>query len=341
MNIEQARGLSLESFIKRLGYEEVRKGNAREAWFLSPLRAEKTASFKVDRKLNKWIDFGDGSKGDIVDFVRAYGPRRGWGTLDVSQSLERIASIAGEQVNLQRRPTWHAGEGRGKSEPARTPARRDDTFRIDRIGPLQYKKLIDYLRERKLHIGTAKEYLQQVVYTHTPSGRKYFGLTWENEAGGQEVRSPLFKTVIGSKAPSLIEVKYPHTTAGTAIFEGMTDYLSHLQLLRKEAMSRAIVLNGTGLYREAIELIKGLPQQEPVRAYLQNDEAGLKTTVKLKEGLPQLEIQNHKYAAYKDINDLLTGKPMTPSGKRAALKVLEGELRDSGKQIKQSRSMGD
>ena len=325
MNIEQARGLSLENFIKQLGYREVQKGRSYEAWFNSPLRDEKSPSFKVDRNTNKWIDFGEDKKrSDIIDFVKIYGERRGWGTLTTSQALERIASISGESPKISR-PTR---QREFTSKIGSRDTKSADTFRIDLITPLQSKELIDYLRLRRLRITPAKDVLQQIHYTHVPSQRQFYGLTWANEQGGQEVRSANFKAVIGPKAPSVIDVNHPKTAPGTAVFEGVTDYLSYLQLARKEVMSRAIIMNSTNTYKEVIELVKNQPEAEPVRGYLQNDRAGLVAAYRLKQGIPGLDLKNHLYSAYADVNDYLTGKPMLLADKQYAVKVLGSDLRN-------------
>ena len=328
MNIEQARSLSLENFIKQLGYQEVAKGRSNEAWFKSPLRNEKTPSFKVDRTTNKWIDFASESKQyDIIDFVKAYGERSGWGSLNTSEALQRIAQVTGEpprQTTRQTRASQVTPEV--KSQPASSP----DTFRIDYIGPLQSKKLVDYLRERKLLIGPAKDYLQQIHYTYLRTNRQYYGLTWPNEKGGQEIRSPRFKTIIGNKAPSIFEVKHPRTMQGTAVFEGMMDYLTYLQIAKREVMAKAIVMNSTATYQRVIELVKERPITEPVQAFLQNDKAGLETAIKLKQALPHLQIQNHSYSAYGDLNDYLIGKPLVMEDKKFAQQVLGNELKQEG-----------
>lgn len=46
------------------------RGN--DFWFLSPFRKERTASFKVNRKLNCWYDHGEGAGGNLVDFGKRY-----------------------------------------------------------------------------------------------------------------------------------------------------------------------------------------------------------------------------------------------------------------------------
>ena len=58
-------------YLSKLGYEPVKVRNC-DYWYLSPLREEKTASFKVNKKLNRWYDHGLGKGGNIIDFGIAY-----------------------------------------------------------------------------------------------------------------------------------------------------------------------------------------------------------------------------------------------------------------------------
>ena len=67
MNIEQAKNISIMTLLDKLNFKPQRINN-KEAWFLSPFREEKTASFKVDLNRNTWHDFGSGKGGDILDF---------------------------------------------------------------------------------------------------------------------------------------------------------------------------------------------------------------------------------------------------------------------------------
>ncbi len=60
MNTSKAKEISIVKVLQNLGCEVV-KTNGDELWFLSPFRLEKTPSFKVNRKMNKWFDFGEKS----------------------------------------------------------------------------------------------------------------------------------------------------------------------------------------------------------------------------------------------------------------------------------------
>lgn len=57
LNCEQAKHIDLVDYLATLGHhpEKIRNN---DYWYLSPLREEKTASFKVNRKLNVWYDHG-------------------------------------------------------------------------------------------------------------------------------------------------------------------------------------------------------------------------------------------------------------------------------------------
>jgi DNA primase len=59
MNAKQAKQIPIEVYLDKLGCKPkiIRKNNL---WYSSPLRKEKTASFKVNKNLNTWYDFGAG-----------------------------------------------------------------------------------------------------------------------------------------------------------------------------------------------------------------------------------------------------------------------------------------
>ncbi len=59
------------AYLEKLGFQP-EKINNYDHWYLSPLREEKQASFKVNRKLNAWYDHGSGKGGNIIDFGIVY-----------------------------------------------------------------------------------------------------------------------------------------------------------------------------------------------------------------------------------------------------------------------------
>jgi DNA primase len=71
LSIEEARQIDITDYLSRLGYQPTKVRNY-DYWYLSPLRIEKTPSFKVNKKLNVWFDFGEGKGGNLIDFAIQY-----------------------------------------------------------------------------------------------------------------------------------------------------------------------------------------------------------------------------------------------------------------------------
>src|SRR5688500_8509892 len=71
MNCAEANQMDLVEYLYSLGFhpEKIRNN---DYWYLSPLRDEKTASFKVNKVLNLWFDHGMGKGGNLIDFALLY-----------------------------------------------------------------------------------------------------------------------------------------------------------------------------------------------------------------------------------------------------------------------------
>jgi len=65
---EKARKLDMVDYLSKLGYQPSKIKNF-DYWYLSTLRHEKTASLKVNKKLNCWYDHGIGNGGNLIDFA--------------------------------------------------------------------------------------------------------------------------------------------------------------------------------------------------------------------------------------------------------------------------------
>ena len=71
LDCAQVRAIDLVDYLADAGHQPTKIRN-HDYWYVSPLRAEKTASFKVNRKLNRWYDHGIGKGGNVVDFAILY-----------------------------------------------------------------------------------------------------------------------------------------------------------------------------------------------------------------------------------------------------------------------------
>src|SRR5688500_15513868 len=63
--------IDIVNYLEKLGYKPA-KVTKNDYWYLSPLRDEKTPSFKVNKSINCWYDFGLGEAGSLIDFGIKY-----------------------------------------------------------------------------------------------------------------------------------------------------------------------------------------------------------------------------------------------------------------------------
>ncbi len=85
MKCEEGNKLDLVEYLLSLGFTPAKiRGN--DYWYLSPLRNEKEASFKIDRNKNVWYEHGAGKGGTVIDFVMQYF------NCDVSRALQKLSS---------------------------------------------------------------------------------------------------------------------------------------------------------------------------------------------------------------------------------------------------------
>ncbi len=58
-NCGEARQIDMVDYLAKAGYQPQRIRD-NDYWYHSPLRNERTPSFKVNRKINRWYDHGIG-----------------------------------------------------------------------------------------------------------------------------------------------------------------------------------------------------------------------------------------------------------------------------------------
>ena len=66
-----AKEIDMVAYLKTAGHQPQKIRN-NDFWYFSPLRNEKTPSFKVNKKLNRWYDHGLGKGGNLIDFTLLY-----------------------------------------------------------------------------------------------------------------------------------------------------------------------------------------------------------------------------------------------------------------------------
>ena len=157
--------------------------------------------------------------------------------------------------------------------------------------------MLGYLTGRGIDPAIARTYCREVRYTI--GGKEYFAIGFRNDAGGWELRNPLFK---GSSTPKNITTL--NNGSDTAmVFEGFIDFLSYLSL--KANPTPAI---DTTVLNSVVNLQKAVPflaRHRVVHAFFDNDEAGRKALARLEESLPLSEVidQSVFYRDHKDLNE--------------------------------------
>ena len=143
ISLQEIRDLDLVNYLASLGHEP-RKIRGNDFWYLSPLRNERVPSFKVNRKINRWYDFGLGQGGNLIDFAIRY---QGCSVGDFCSTFALRNKT--ETIGLMRRTL------------ACNP---DNKIEIKEIVSLRSDGLLTYLRERRISIRMADFYCKEVRY---------------------------------------------------------------------------------------------------------------------------------------------------------------------------------
>lgn len=281
LTCSQAKAIDLVSYLSTLGFEPT-KIKANQFWYLSPFRNEKTPSFKVNRLLNRWYDFGEGIGGSIIDFgIRYY-------HCSISEFLNSY--LGGRPVPLQ------------NLDKVIQPFPKEPVLLVNSVRNLSTISLIKYLASRMISFEIASVYLKEVSYTN--SGRQFYGAGFQNNNGGWEIRSKHFK---GSVAPKfLTHLGYGSDTI--QVFEGFINFLSFLQLdaaAGKSHSSDFLILNSTTMVAQAIPV---LHTYHTVDLYLDNDPAGDRATCLIILEVPKAIDYRIRFAGYSDLNEYLCGQ---------------------------------
>ena len=251
MNIGQIKKIKLQEFLATIDCKPVKQYGV-NLMYLSPLRTEKHASFKVNTELNLWYDFGIGRGGNIIDLAELL-----YNSSDVSYLIHQIERNAPSCVLV--------------SLPKAKPNTPQNSFENLQVLSIAHPALIKYLGERCIDIEIARTVCKELHFD--TRGKHYFGIGFPNIAGGYEIRNPFFKGGITPKDISLFHNE--ESKQSCFVFEGFIDFLSFMMLRRKEndGLKRQdyLVLNSVSNVHKALEL---LSHYENVQCFLDNDEAG-------------------------------------------------------------------
>ena len=283
MNINAIKQIKLQDFLAAIGCKPVKQYGV-NLMYLSPLRAEKHASFKVNTELNKWYDFGIGRGGNIIALAELF-----YNSSDVSYLIHQIERNAPSSVS--------------GSLPTVKPITPQNSFEHLQVLPITHPALIKYLEERCIDVETARTVCKELHFD--TRGKHYFGIGFPNITGGYEIRNPFFKGCIAPKDISHFYAEEPKKVC--FLFEGFMDFLSFMMLRRKEndGLKRQdyLVLNSVSNIQKALE---PLSHYENVQCFLDTDEAGRNAYLQLSKELRKpITDASTLYNGYKDLNEYL------------------------------------
>lgn len=272
IDCEEVNSWDLVSFLKTLGFEPA-KIRGQDYWYLSPLRDERNASFKVFRKGNVWYDHGIGEGGTLVDFCMQY-----YGC-DVKGVLEKLSdqtaySFQRSVVNL-------------------TPPERVKEIAIFSIQTVQSRYLQRYFESRFIPLSLAQQYCKEVDFSMCKKNYKAIG--FQNRSGGFELRNAWFK---GSSSPKDVTL-LSNGNNKLSVFEGFFDFLSY-QILQKEATNGCdfLILNSLSFVKRALPIMQ---QYRSTELFLDN---GSPARIQTEKIIGQVTGSSDKSSLYKGFDDL-------------------------------------
>lgn len=282
MTCSQVNRYDIVDYLAAIGIQPA-KISRQDFWYHSPLRVESTPSFKVNRKINKWYDFGEGRGGSLIDFAILYH----------KCTIKEFFAILSGHPSCHK-PAHYANTIQGSGD-------RESKISIIDIRPLYHAALIGYLSQRRIPIAIADHYCREVHFTL--NGKRQFAIGFENDAGGYELRNSLYKLSSTPKAPTTLRNGKGRTLA---MFEGFMDFLSYRTIMPENKPDEDIlVLNSLSFFQ--------VPEKT-CYLYLDNDYAGRNAVLMAMAARVKVTDCSFLYRHHKDLNDFLCHFGNVPPG---------------------------
>ena len=291
--IGDAKQIDLVDYLAALGHRPQKIRN-KDYWYLSPLRVEKTASFKVNRVLNAWYDHGIGKGGNLVDFGILYF------NCSVSDFLQHLSQYENPSISLfhQHSPAYNLQASAPSFADEKKETLNEGKIIVLEARPLAEISLLKYLEKRCIPLDIAEKFCKEIDFLLYGKNRTVIG--FQNNAGGYELRSAHFK---GSSSPKEVTF-FDHNKEELKVFEGFFNFLSH-QVINKQdidPLTNFLVLNSLSFFLNQRERME---QHQQIHLFLDRDSAGIKFTQQALQWSKKYIDQSHSYKKYKDLNEYL------------------------------------
>lgn len=274
----QVNQIDIVEYLQSLGHKPA-KIKREDYWYYSPLRDEKTPSFKINRRKNVWYDHGIGKGGSLVDLCILYH------RCSVKELLEKFSNDG-------------ITENHTNTAADSTAAKPLPLINILAEKDLQSGSLLRYLNDRAIAGNIARKYCREINFEI--NRKKYTAIGFKNDSGGFELHNDLFK---GSTSPKTFTTLLCGSKT-TIVFEGFFDFLSYQTMHQADPLSSTdfLILNSTALLQKAIAVME---KYDFVHLYLNRDKTGQDCTAGLLLSSDRYIDQSNLYTGYNDLNDCL------------------------------------
>ena len=274
LSCEEINSLDLVDFLAAIGHHP-KKISRQNYWYFSPMRNENTASFKVNRQINRWYDFGTGQGSTLVDFGIAYY------RCTIRELLEILSGPFQTVPRSQAQPV-------GQTE---RPAIILDLF------PITALELVCYLQKRRIDLIVARTFCQEAIYQI--AGRKYYALAFKNSKGGYELRNAYFKGSTTPKASTIVDIGANELY----VFEGFFDFLSFHSIYKElPRPANFLVLNSLAFWEANLPFMQ---RHRKIHLFLDHDPAGIRYSTKAIALSTRFQDESKLYTGHKDLNEWL------------------------------------
>jgi hypothetical protein len=288
ISCSEAKNMDMVDYLSTLGHQPV-KIQDNDYWYLSPLRNEKTASFKVNRKFNVWYDHGQQKGGNLIDFGISF---HNCTVSELLQKLEQQSPLSFHQPKQLDHPVSFPGAGE-----------KEKIVVADTRAGIKLLSLKEYLRFRRIPLQIANRFCKEVDF-HL-YGRKYTVIGFQNSAGGYELRSANFK---GSSSPKDVTIFGKNLAKEMLVFEGFMDFLSYQAIHQRKFImlpkqqANFLILNSIGFFEKMKPQLEKYPA---IHLYLDRDNKGLAVTKEALAINDRYQDGSLTYKNYKDLNEYL------------------------------------
>lgn len=270
----------------------------------SPFRDERTPSFHILAGGYGWVDFGDGTKGGVIDLVMRL------------EHCDRYFAIK-RIIEIKNGGRFFIPVSKQISQSA---YRQAPALKVVSSAFISDDTLLRYASGRGISEDILRLYCREVAVRKGRSNSVQSYIGFPNNGDGFVLRSaesgPCGKRCTNSAptylSPDGILIAEP-ADCTVAIFEGFFDFLSFIE--RRRSTHGIIpdcdicVLNSVTNMKRSLDFILG---HESIDLFLDNDKAGRDTSEAIIKAAPGIDVMDHsgEYVGYGDLNEFHMKEPM-------------------------------